>query len=122
MEKSLSYRQKALSGVERIVAGTPSSTISRGLNPCELTRSMKGDAPAVLGGTNGTTPLNDSKNAAGFAARANAVYCIQDLSERRASKTTESPFLRKADEASLSANVASYRIGCSGNLNEKTDT
>jgi hypothetical protein len=46
MEKSLSYRQKALSGVERIVAGTPSSTISRGLNPCELTRSMKGDAPA----------------------------------------------------------------------------
>ena len=46
MEKSLSYRQKALSGVERIVAGTPSSTISRGLNPCELTRSMKGDASA----------------------------------------------------------------------------
>ena len=42
MEKSLSYRQKALSGVERIVAGTQSSTISRGLNPCELTRSMKG--------------------------------------------------------------------------------
>jgi hypothetical protein len=32
--------------VERIVAGTQSSTISRGLNPCELTRSMKGDAPA----------------------------------------------------------------------------
>jgi hypothetical protein len=32
--------------VERIVAGTQSSTISRGLNPCELTRSIKGDAPA----------------------------------------------------------------------------
>ena len=76
----------------------------------------------VLDGTNGTTPLNDSKNAAGFAARANAVYCIRDLSERKASKTTESPFLRKADEESLSANVASHRIGCSGNLNEKTDT
>ena len=68
------------------------------------------------------TQLNDWKNAAGFAARANAVYCIQDLSERKASKTTESPFLRKADEESLSANVASYRIGCSGNLNEKNDT
>jgi len=78
--------------------------------------------PPVLDDTNETTPLNDSKNAAGFAARANAVYCIQDLSERRASKTTESPFLRKADEESLSANVASYRIGCSGNLNEKTGT
>ena len=48
MGKSLTYREKALSGVERIVAGTQSSTISRGLNPCELTRSMKGDAPAVL--------------------------------------------------------------------------
>src|SRR6476620_1434136 len=57
----------------------------------------------------------------GFAARANAVYCIQDLSERKASKTTESPFLRKADEASLSANVASYRIGCKKTLNEKND-
>ena len=78
--------------------------------------------PPVLDDTNGTTPLNDSKNAAGFAARANAVYCIRDLSERKASKTTESPFLRKADEASLSANVAFYRIGCSGNLNEKTVT
>jgi len=29
--------------------------------------------PPVLDGTNGTTPLNDSKNAAGFAARANAL-------------------------------------------------
>ena len=45
MGKLLTYREKALSGVERI-AGTQSSTISRGLNPCELTRSMKGDAPA----------------------------------------------------------------------------
>ena len=79
-------------------------------------------SPVLDDGTNGTTPLNDSKNAAGFVARAKAVYCIQDLSERKASKTTESPFLRKADEESLSANVASYRIGCSGNLNEKTDT
>jgi len=33
----------------------------------------KNFTPAVLGGTNGATPLNDSKNAAGFAARANAL-------------------------------------------------
>src|SRR5580765_350128 len=38
--------RKPFLGVERIVAGTPSSTISRGLNPCELTRSIKADAPA----------------------------------------------------------------------------
>ena len=92
MEKSLTYRQKALSGVERIVAGTQSSTISRGLNPCELTRSMKGDAPAVLGGTNGTTPLNDSKNAAGFAARANAltafgIYQREKRAKRRSRRS-----------------------------------
>ena len=54
-------------------------------------------------------------------ARANALTAF-GIYQRKASKTTESPFLRKADEESLSANVASYRIGCSGNLNEKNDT
>jgi hypothetical protein len=78
--------------------------------------------PPVLDGTNGTTPLNDSKNAAGFAARANAVYCIQDLSERKASKTTECRSLGTWMKRSVSGDLASNRIGCSGNLNEKTGT
>src|SRR6266550_1089572 len=55
-------------------------------------------APSVLDAKHTATLLNGWKMPQGFAARTNAAYCMQDLSERKANKTTESPFLRKVDE------------------------
>jgi hypothetical protein len=77
--------------------------------------------PPVLDGTNRTTPLNDSK------MRQVSLHVLTRLLHsgfiREKSEQNDGvAVLEEADEESLSANVASYRISCSGNLNEKNDT
>ena len=47
--------------------------------------------PPVLDDTNGTTPLNDSKNAAGFAARANAFTAFRIYQRERRAKRRSRP-------------------------------